>query len=209
MPTGLDRVTFKAEEHIKSVSGVNDSMQGFDREDVAARAIEKKRQAGATSTLSKPLDNLTRSDFYLARGILGLVQRFYTEPRILTITGDDMTGEAEEVAINQPSETGEILNDLTIGEYDVVITSVPHRETMEDYGDDLALTDDEAGAGAGTDDDDAGEGAGKDSAGEGSKDEPGEGLRDAADPAVDGDDKGAKDTGTPKTGKGKFIPLAL
>lgn len=132
VPTGLDRVTFKAEEHIKSVSGVNDSMQGFDREDVAARAIEKKRQAGATSTLSKPLDNLTRSDFYLARGILGLVQRFYTEPRILTITGDDMTGEAEEVAINQPSETGEILNDLTIGEYDVVITSVPHRETMED-----------------------------------------------------------------------------
>lgn len=132
VPTGLDRVTFKAEEHIKSVSGVNDSMQGFDREDVAARAIEKKRQAGATSTLSKPLDNLTRSDFYLARGILGLVQRFYTEPRILTITGDDMTGEAEEVAINQPSETGEILNDLTIGEYDVVITSVPHRETLED-----------------------------------------------------------------------------
>lgn len=132
VPTGLDRVTFKAEEHIKTVSGVNDSMQGFDREDVAARAIEKKRQAGATSTLSKPLDNLTRSDFYLARSILGLVQRFYTEPRILTITGDDMTGEAEEVAINQPSETGEILNDLTIGEYDVVITSVPHRETMED-----------------------------------------------------------------------------
>lgn len=74
VPTGLDRVTFKAEEHIKSVSGVNDSMQGFDREDVAARAIEKKRQAGSTSTLSKPLDNLTRSDFYLARNILDLVQ---------------------------------------------------------------------------------------------------------------------------------------
>lgn len=132
VPTGLDRVTFKAEEHIKSVSGVNDSMQGFDREDVAARAIEKKRQAGSTSTLSKPLDNLIRSDFYLARNILSLIQRFYTEPRILTITGDDMTGEAQEVPINQPTPTGEILNDLTIGEYDVVITSVPHRETLED-----------------------------------------------------------------------------
>ena len=125
VPTGLDRVTFKAEEHIKSVSGVNDSMQGFDREDVAARAIEKKRQAGSTSTLSKPLDNLTRSDFYLARNILGLVQTFYTEPRILTITNGSPTEETEEVAVNQPTPEGEILNDLTVGEYDVAITSVP------------------------------------------------------------------------------------
>ena len=132
VPTGLDRVTFKAEEHIKSVSGVNDSMQGFDREDVAARAIEKKRQAGATSTLSKPLDNLTRSDFYLARNILDLVQTFYTEPRLLTITDGSPSGSYEEVAINQPSAEGSIVNDLTIGEYDVVITSVPHRETLED-----------------------------------------------------------------------------
>ncbi len=132
VPTGLDRVTFKAEEHIKSVSGVNDSMQGFDREDVAARAIEKKRQAGSTSTLSKPLDNLTRSDFYLARNILDLVQTFYTEPRILTITDGSPTGDVETVGVNQPTPEGEILNDLTIGEYDVVITSVPHRETLED-----------------------------------------------------------------------------
>ena len=34
--------------------------------------------------------------------------------------------------MNQPTPEGEILNDLTIGEYDVVITSVPHRETLED-----------------------------------------------------------------------------
>ena len=132
VPTGLDRVTFKAEEHIKSVSGVNDSMQGFDREDVAARAIEKKRQAGSTSTLSKPLDNLTRSDFYLARNILDLVQTFYTEPRILTITDGSPAGEIETVEVNQPTPEGIILNDLTVGEYDVVITSVPHRETLED-----------------------------------------------------------------------------
>ena len=132
VPTGLDRVTFKAEEHIKSVSGVNDSMQGFDREDVAARAIEKKRQAGSTSTLSKPLDNLTRSDFYLARNILQLVQTFYTEPRLLTITDGSPAGGFETVGVNQPTPEGTIINDLTLGEYDIVITSVPHRETLED-----------------------------------------------------------------------------
>ena len=132
VPTGLDRIAYKAEEHIKSVSGVNDSMQGFDREDVAARAIEKKRQAGATSTMSKPLDNLTRTDFYLARSILDLVQTFYTEPRVLAITDGSPAAETEMVAINQPTPEGTVVNDLTLGEYDVVITSVPHRETLED-----------------------------------------------------------------------------
>ena len=71
VPTGLDRITYKAEEHIKTISGVSDSMQGFDREDVAAKAIQAKRQAGSTN-LAKPLDSLTRTDHILARNILDL-----------------------------------------------------------------------------------------------------------------------------------------
>jgi len=139
IPTGLDRVTFKAEEHIKTVSGVNDSMQGFDREDVAARAIEKKQRAGVTSTLSKPLDNLTRSDFYLARNTLDLLQTFYTEHRILTITSDTPGAQPEAIEINVPTPEGRVVNDLTVGEYDVVVTSVPHRETLEDSEFDQAV----------------------------------------------------------------------
>lgn len=131
VPTGLDRVTYKAEEHINSVSGVSDSMKGFDREDVSAKAIDKKRQAGS-SNLVKPMDNLTRSDWILARNILDLVQEFYTEERVLTITKDAVTGETEDMTINQATPAGEVLNDLTLGEYGVVITSVPHRETLED-----------------------------------------------------------------------------
>lgn len=131
VPTGLDRITYKAEEHIKTISGVSDSMQGFDREDVAAKAIQAKRQAGSTN-LAKPLDNLTRSDHILARNILDLVQQFYTEERIMTITHDAATGESETFTVNQPTPAGEIVNDLTLGEYDVVVSSVPRRETLED-----------------------------------------------------------------------------
>jgi hypothetical protein len=131
-PQGLDRMSFKAEESIKSISGVSDSMQGFDREDVAAKAIQAKKQSGSTN-LVKPLDNLERTDYFLARNTLDLVQEFYTEPRILTIVKDAMTGETEEVAINQvDSETGEVVNDLMLGEFGVVITSVQHRDTLED-----------------------------------------------------------------------------
>ena len=138
-PQGLDRMSFKAEESIKSISGVSDSMQGFDREDVAAKAIQEKKKSGSTN-LVKPLDNLDRTDYFIARNTLDLVQEFYTEPRILTITTDNVTGATEDVAINQVDPaTGEVTNDLMLGEYSVVVTSVPHKETLEDTQFDQAV----------------------------------------------------------------------
>jgi hypothetical protein len=131
-PQGLDRMSFKAEESIKSISGVSDSMQGFDREDVAAKAIQEKKKSGSTN-LVKPLDNLSRFDYFVARNSLDIVQTHYTEPRILTIVKDDVTGETEEIGINQVDPaTGEVINDLMLGEFGVVVTSVPHRESLED-----------------------------------------------------------------------------
>lgn len=131
VPQGLDRISYKAEEHIKTISGVPDSVQGFDREDVAAKAIQAKRQAASTN-IAKPLDSLVRTDFILARNVLDLVQEFYTEPRLLTITKDRVTGESETFGVNQETPEGSIANDLTLGEYSVVISSVPQRETLED-----------------------------------------------------------------------------
>lgn len=139
MPQGLDRLSYKAEEHIKTISGVPDSAQGHDREDVAAKAIREKRTAAKTNIV-KPLDSLNRTDFILARNMLDLVQEFYTEPRLLNITTDALTGESTELAVNQPHpETGEILNDLTLGEYGVVTTSVPQRDSLEDTQFDQAV----------------------------------------------------------------------
>jgi hypothetical protein len=141
VPAGLDRLSYKAEESIKTISGIGDSQQGLDRADVSGKAIQQKRQASSTN-LIKPLDNLTRSDYILARNVLDLVQEFYTEERLMTITHDQATGESETFVINQVNpqpETGEeenpyqdIVNDLTLGEYDVVVSSVPQRETLED-----------------------------------------------------------------------------
>lgn len=143
VPSGLDRVSYKAEESIKTISGVSDSMQGMDRADVAAKAIQAKKQAGSTN-LVKPMDNLARTDTILARCILDLVQEFYTEERMMTITADEATGATENFTINQANpqpETGEetaenpyqeIINDLSLGEYDVIVSSVPRRETLED-----------------------------------------------------------------------------
>jgi len=158
VPQGLDRISYKAEESIKSISGISDSMQGMDRADVAAKAIQAKKQAGGTN-LIKPMDNLVRTDYIIARNVLCLVQEFYTEERLMTITHDEATGETETFSINQPNpepapEEGaepaenpyqEIINDLTLGEYDVVVSSVPRRETLEDSQYEQALSMREAG----------------------------------------------------------------
>lgn len=138
-PQGLDRISYKAEEHIKGISGVSDSMQGFDREDVAAKAIQTKRSAGATN-MGKPLDNLARTDWILARNVLDMVQAHYIEERLFTITHNDPAKELETVAVNQWDEGEQrIVNDLTVGEYSITVTSQPYRESLEDSQFDQAL----------------------------------------------------------------------
>jgi hypothetical protein len=132
VPTGLDRLTYKAEEHIKTISGVSDYMTGQAREDVSAKAVAMNQSRGSFN-LAKVTDSLNRTDHILARNILDMVQQYYTEPRIINVTQDRLTNQTEQVMINQVDPaTGEILNDLTIGEYDVVVTSTPVRETLED-----------------------------------------------------------------------------
>lgn len=137
-PTGLDRISYKAEEHIKAISGVSDYMQGFAREDVAAKSVLTNKQSGQAN-LAKVMDNMNRTDYILARNVLDLVQEFYTEERLLYITTDRLTNTTERLVVNQPTPEGTILNDLTLGEYAVVVTNQPERDTFEETQFDQAL----------------------------------------------------------------------
>jgi hypothetical protein len=139
IPQGLDRMTYKAAESIKEISGVSDYMTGFAREDVSAKSVIKNQQAG-TSNLAKPMDSMQRTDWILAKNILTLIQMFYTEHRILHITTDRAMNRTEKMEVNKPDPaTGRIINDLTLGEYGVVVTSQPERDTMEDNQFDQAV----------------------------------------------------------------------
>lgn len=132
IPQGLDRLSQKGENYIKSVSMRGDAQMGMTRADVSADQIEANNAFGDVG-LRKPMDNLKRSDHILARNVLDLVQEYYTDPRIMTITHNALTQERQDININWPDpETGEILNDVTLGEYDVTVISQPAKETMED-----------------------------------------------------------------------------
>ena len=137
-PSGLDRISYKAEEHIKAISGVSDYMQGFAREDVAAKSVVANQKSGQAN-MAKVMDNMNRTDHLLARAVLALVQEYYTEERLVRITADKMLGTTEEMVVNQVTPEGTILNDLTLGEYAIVVTNEPERDTFEDSQFDQAV----------------------------------------------------------------------
>jgi hypothetical protein len=118
---------------IDEISSVNKSVKGqaeFSNE--PARAFIAKRDQGMQS-LQHLYDNLDFSSKILFGNSIKLVQAFDTEEKILRLVNED-TNEPEEVGINQEvqaiSPYGEvvtqIMNDLSVGEYDVEISNAPY-----------------------------------------------------------------------------------
>lgn len=135
IPTGLDRISSKAANNIKEISGISDAMLGQSPAEVSGVALEAKTQRGAVQ-IQTLLDNLARTRHLLAGNMLQLVQRFYNEQRIIQITVGSMAKPEETnevISINTPDlATGEIVNNLTLGEYDVIITNQPARDTFDE-----------------------------------------------------------------------------
>ena len=132
IPTGLDRIGQKAAANIQAISGINESMLGTDSAEVSGIAIQAKQNRGAIM-IQVPLDNLRKTRHYLAEKILNLVQTFYTEERVLQVTNDaDPLKPREPMVINEMTPEGRIINDLTLGEYDVVVATAPARDSFDE-----------------------------------------------------------------------------
>ena len=101
----MDRISYKAEEHIKTISAISDYQTGNPREDVSAKAVQTNRQSGQ-SNLAKVMDNLNRTDHLMARNILDIVQEYYTEERLIRITTDKPTNKLDEITVNQVTPEG-------------------------------------------------------------------------------------------------------
>ena len=132
IPTGLDRISQKAAANIQAISGINESMLGTDSAEVSGIAIRAKQNRGAIM-IQVPLDNLRKTRHYLAEKILELIQTFYTEQRIIQVTNESAPLQPREpMVINQMTPEGRIINDLTLGEYDVVVSTAPARDSFDE-----------------------------------------------------------------------------
>jgi hypothetical protein len=141
IPTGLAEIGAKAGTFFREISGVNEAQLGTQRSD-SSKALDARRQGGMIQQ-EIIFDNLAKTRELRAELMLEMVQNYYTETRLVQVFSKNEDGESEqqELEINQPAEmidpvTQEvsevILNDLTLGEYSVVIGTLPRRETYDE-----------------------------------------------------------------------------
>lgn len=72
-------------------------------------------------------DNMTRSIRHTGKILLDLIPHIYDTERVMRIIGSD--GQPDMTKINEKNEVGEVLNDVTVGEYDVVMDTGPGFQT--------------------------------------------------------------------------------
>ena len=68
-------------------------------------------------------DNLTKSISHVGKILLDLIPKIYDTERVMRIIGDD--GKPDLLTINEQSAVGRVLNDVTVGQYDVVMETGP------------------------------------------------------------------------------------
>ena len=120
---------------IQAAEGINSDMQAvlgiFDPNQMATGNISGKALNGQQQQIDLTnfhyYDNLTRSIKHTARIILDLVPKIYDQARVMRIIGDDGKPDLVEINKMQQDEQGiqKILNDVTVGEYDVVMDTGP------------------------------------------------------------------------------------
>lgn len=131
IPTGLKDLVTSGVDLIRLISGVSETFQGGGGPEVSGTAIQSRVHQAAVQ-LAAPIDNLFRTRNMIASRMLKLIQTFYTEERSLMITAPNEKGvdQQEQVTINQETEEG-LLNDISVGKYDVVIADVPTQITFQ------------------------------------------------------------------------------
>lgn len=144
-PAGVAQAEIQATNDLTAISGINEALMGTDIPQAASgRAIELKQRQAATH-IAWIFDNLRTSKKKIAnllwgtRNRAGVIPQFYTEEKIYRVEG--INGQqfikVNEQVIEQDPIAGTVVktvNDLSQGEFDIVISdveaSVTHKQAQ-------------------------------------------------------------------------------
>jgi hypothetical protein len=112
-------------EDLKAVVGIYDPSQ-LPNGNQSGKALNGMQQQ-ADMTNFHYYDNLTRSIRQCGRVCLDLIPFVYSEERVLRIIGVDGKGELTPINTPEVGDDGvkKVLNDMTVGEYDIVMETGP------------------------------------------------------------------------------------
>lgn len=142
-PVNVMQATQEAIAELPQISGINEALMGTDISNTASgRAIELKQKQAITH-ITTLFDNLRYSKKQIVyrlwgkRGAKGVIPQYYTEQKTYRIVG--VGGKPEFITVNQQQQAFDqrtmqvittTLNDLSQGEFDVVIADTPATATQ-------------------------------------------------------------------------------
>lgn len=132
IPSGLDRISQKSAMYFRDISGVSNAMLGMPGREISGKALESKRESNLVQ-LNTVFDNLELTRQLIGERMLSCIQKFYTEPRILRLMSTGEEGEEQEEVLQlNMMVANRIVNDVTMGEYDIRITSNNEAENADE-----------------------------------------------------------------------------
>ena len=128
-PAGIMAAAAGINADLMAVVGIFDPSQ-LPQGNISGKALQGQ-QMQVDMTNYHYYDNLTRSIAHTGRIILDLIPKIYDKERVMRIIGED--GKPKIITINQQGkdENGvdKVLNDVTVGEYDIVMETGPGFST--------------------------------------------------------------------------------
>jgi hypothetical protein len=118
---GIMAAAMGVDNDIKAIMGVFDPAQ-LGQGNISGKALNGQQQQVDLTNFDY-YDNLTRSISHVGKICLDLIPKIYDTERVMRIIGDD--GKPELLTINQRDSVGRVLNDITVGQYDVVMETGP------------------------------------------------------------------------------------
>jgi hypothetical protein len=127
MPVAEVNMAMGAADDIKATTGLYDASLGAQGNETSGKAILARQNQGEQATFTFT-DNMRHAIAYTGEILIDLIPRIYDTERVIRVMGLD--DESDLVPINKAiidPQTGQevILNDLTQGKYDVIVTTGP------------------------------------------------------------------------------------
>jgi hypothetical protein len=118
---GIMAAAMGVDNDIKNIMGVFDPAQ-LGQGNISGKALNGQQQQVDLTNFDY-YDNLTRSISHIGKICLDLIPKIYDTERVMRIIGDD--GKPELLTINQRDSVDHVLNDISVGQYDVVMETGP------------------------------------------------------------------------------------
>lgn len=133
-PTGIIEASASAQQYMQVVTGVHQPVRLTPGSSRSGASIDKEDMQGDMASYHY-YANAAQTLIHAWRIMIGWIPYYYDTPRVVRILGED--GQAKSAQINQPQGMdvdgiGIVLNDLTVGDYDVVLSTGPSYQTKRE-----------------------------------------------------------------------------